>query len=106
MHSAKAVALLLICSLYLSRADNYEDILGLENDRFMTPDDNLPDALETYQNIQKKSYKRYKLRVCRDWNNRCSPWTNRPIWRCCNGLSCKCNLWGQNCRCSSKIWGR
>ncbi|WAR07145.1 hypothetical protein MAR_017103 [Mya arenaria] len=45
------------------------------SDRFMPSDEDLPDALETYQNIQKKSHKRYKLRVCRDWNNRCSSWT-------------------------------
>ncbi|WAR07144.1 hypothetical protein MAR_017102 [Mya arenaria] len=31
MHSVKAVALLFVCSLYISRADYYEDILGLEN---------------------------------------------------------------------------
>lgn len=48
----------------------------------------------------------YLKPTCRGWNNHCLPWSSEIQHSCCGGLSCKCNLWGQNCRCTTKLWGR
>ncbi|XP_052244621.1 uncharacterized protein LOC127853861 [Dreissena polymorpha] len=63
------------------------------------------DALETFRHVQKKSYSKYKRVVCRQWNSQCIAWTDQRDKRCCSGLSCRCNLWGQNCKCVSRLWG-
>lgn len=50
----------------------------------------------------------YYLRqpICNSWNRHCLPWSNEIQHSCCGGLACKCNLWGQNCRCTTQLWGR
>ncbi|XP_074662094.1 uncharacterized protein LOC141914719 isoform X1 [Tubulanus polymorphus] len=47
-------------------------------------------------------------RGCKRWNQWCDPWTGYSEKKCCPEakLACKCNLWGQNCKCVMKLWGR
>ncbi|XP_064618292.1 uncharacterized protein LOC135482306 [Liolophura sinensis] len=45
---------------------------------------------------------------CRGYHSSCVPWSKNPVTSCCtqDNLTCKCNLWMQNCKCTSKMWGR
>lgn len=43
--------------------------------------------------------------MCKRWNQKCQPWATQLDHTCCGGLTCKCNLWMQNCKCVSKLWG-
>ncbi|XP_062581474.1 uncharacterized protein LOC134243253 [Saccostrea cucullata] len=63
-------------------------------------------ALDLFKTMQRRNYYQLRQPTCNGWNNRCLPWSSQIQHSCCSGLSCKCNLWGQNCRCTTKLWGR
>lgn len=45
------------------------------------------------------------INQCSGWNRRCIPWSSELKYSCCDSLSCRCNFWGQNCKCVSRLWG-
>ncbi|XP_045198160.2 uncharacterized protein LOC123552512 isoform X2 [Mercenaria mercenaria] len=99
--------IIFLCSLHVCESYYNDDFTFLRDEDVSHIDDHIEDdALNVFENVQKKSFQSYKRLVCRRWNHHCVPWTNRPGFKCCNGLSCKCNLWMQNCRCVSRLWGR
>ncbi|KAL5009776.1 hypothetical protein ScPMuIL_012081 [Solemya velum] len=64
-------------------------------------------ALNTFRLAKRRSYYDRRWQSCRRWNNSCAPWASEKRNRCCynQGLACRCNLWMQNCKCVSKLWG-
>lgn len=46
-----------------------------------------------------------KKRICKRWRQKCQPWTSVLDYQCCDGLTCRCNLWVKNCKCVSRLWG-
>ncbi|KAL4233036.1 hypothetical protein ACF0H5_007722 [Mactra antiquata] len=104
MHWTLFILVILFFS-YVSEGYYSEFYSPSEDNQFTHLDDyDDDDALAVFKNVQKKSYRR-RL-ICRRWNQHCVPWTNKPFFKCCSDLTCKCNLWMQNCRCVSKLWGR
>ncbi|XP_005090647.1 uncharacterized protein LOC101851996 isoform X1 [Aplysia californica] len=89
--------------------------LSLRYTDYMTSPEYRHDALKTLRNIKKRlqpsmSVSRrsgYSEQKCRLWNDPCEPWTSDPSRACCNPRRhvCQCNLWLQNCRCGTRLWG-
>jgi hypothetical protein len=43
--------------------------------------------------------------LCGQWDDWCTPGSNKPGLSCCEGYTCKCKfLWNSNCRCRSRIF--
>ena len=42
--------------------------------------------------------------LCGQWDDWCLPDNSKPGLSCCQGYTCKCNLWNTNCRCKSKLF--
>lgn len=62
-------------------------------------------ALDLFKSMDRRNYY-LRQPICNSWNRHCLPWSNEIQHSCCGGLACKCNLWGQNCRCTTQLWGR
>ncbi|XP_033740553.1 U8-agatoxin-Ao1a-like [Pecten maximus] len=60
-------------------------------------------ALATLQKVERRNLR--PRRKCQSWRRKCVPWSSEARTSCCGGLACKCNLWMQNCKCTTKLWG-
>ncbi len=51
---------------------------------------------------------RHSFVRCAQWDDLCDPWSTNKVAQCCtdDDIMCKCNLWGSNCKCVSRLWGR
>ncbi|CAG5135951.1 unnamed protein product, partial [Candidula unifasciata] len=79
-------------------------------DRFEGPsnyndDDDVSDLLETFKRTVSSMPQTRKL--CIPWRSPCTHdaalISKYNFLKCCNDGACKCNLWGNNCRCEATL---
>merc|ERR1711988_1795054 len=86
------------CSLLLYQAVQAWGLGGLKKE----DDDNFGEERKLINLLKDVKRTDWFQALCGKWDDWCLPDTQKPGLSCCEGYTCKCNLWDTNCRCEAK----
>lgn len=61
------------------------------------------DKLSKFLRYNNRARTKIHKNICMQWQMPCVSNSKKPGARCCSRLTCKCNIWGANCRCDDTI---